>query len=465
MSTPHATPRRMARGTNKAPQTRRVRGRGDYDDLPPSRPASAAPRADVPGQLARIEKKLDQTLKPKPAASLGSGLGRLAGNFLGQGDLGASAGDAIQKWLGYGDYELVTNSLIPGKDTSKSSSIPTFSRDGRRGIRLTEREFLGDIVAGTAGAFNLQSFRINPADPATFPWLSTVACEFEEWEPLGIIFEYVPTSSDYNGSSQALGSVIMATDYDPTDSAYPNKFVMEQADYACSTRPSNGQRHGIECDLKERGVRSFYTAVSAPSVDLRLCDLGNFQIATQGSSSVSTLGELWVSYDIALYKKQLLGGQVGNSILCFASSSSNPTNADPCGFSSTTFTKAGTMSVTVSRSGPATLYSFPTNLVTGCYEVELTASAATGVSLTAGTIATNDATKLTLVATFTGGGTGTFASTNGAAVPLVSIRGAFRILASGAQITVADAALQYTGAPSSVQVRIMQIPDLPLPAR
>jgi hypothetical protein len=56
-------------------------------------------------------------------------------------------------------------------------------------------------------------------------------------------------------------------------------------------------------------------------------DLGNFQLATQGVSAAGvTLGELWVSYDITFYKKQLTGGVLGNDIFygyCYALNCSN----------------------------------------------------------------------------------------------------------------------------------------------
>jgi hypothetical protein len=58
---------------------------------------------------------------------------------------------------------------------------------------------------------------------ASFPWLSTIASAFEEWEPLGIVYEFVSTSAAYGGgANQALGAVAMVTDYDALDSAFTN---------------------------------------------------------------------------------------------------------------------------------------------------------------------------------------------------------------------------------------------------
>jgi hypothetical protein len=159
-------------------------------------------------------------------------------------------------------------------------------------------------VSGSS-LFTNQSFALNPTDVNTFPWLSKIADLFDQWEPHGIVFEFHTTSSTFNGTSQALGAVIMATDYDINDPAYPSKQIMENADYACSSVPSSNLLHGVECDPKERPLDVMYTTPRAGQ--LNFSTLGNFQIATAGCSTAgTTLGELWVSYDITFYKKQLV---------------------------------------------------------------------------------------------------------------------------------------------------------------
>jgi hypothetical protein len=172
-----------------------------------------------------------------------------------------------------------------------------------------EREYIGDIYSGPlvggSTAFDNRPFKINPTNALCFPWLSIIASQYDQWEPNGIVFEFVSTSSEYNGASQALGTVIMSTDYDILDAPYTTKQLAENADYACSTKPSQSLLHGIECDPRERPLPIMYThSESGPS---RFQDLGNFQLATVGCSvSDVSLGELWVSYDITFYKKQIV---------------------------------------------------------------------------------------------------------------------------------------------------------------
>jgi hypothetical protein len=297
----------------------KLRGRGDY----------TSDVANEPDLAKRLEKKIDHLerslVHATPTISKGASMaGRALGSLLGQGDLGALAGEQLSKLFGYGDYStrIKGNSLMAGVS---GNSVPKFQGDGKRGVRLTEREFIGNIVTGAlvsgSSLFTRQSFAITPEDQNTFPWLSRIAPLFDQWEPHGIVFEFHTTSSTFNGTSQALGAVIMATDYDVNDPLYPSKQVMENADYACSTVPSSNLLHGVECDPRERPLDVMYT--TPRPANLNFSTLGNFQIATQGMSTAgTTVGELWVSYDITFYKKQLVSSTVDNIFLSSTTASS-----------------------------------------------------------------------------------------------------------------------------------------------
>jgi len=80
---------------------------------------------------------------------------------------------------------------------------------------------------------------------------------------------------------------------------------MENADYSCSTKPSNSLIHGLECDPRERPTAILYTSTTN-GAPVTSTSLGKFGIATQGCSVANvTLGELWISYDLTFYKKQI----------------------------------------------------------------------------------------------------------------------------------------------------------------
>lgn len=267
---------------------RRLRGKGDYTEEIIKIPS--VPRR-IEAKIDHLEKMLNQS-KPSLKKSLG--------------ELGTLAGEGIAKLFGGGDYVIHTNSLMKGRYSS--ATPPKFSSQSR-GTRITEREFICDITSGTltAGSTNFSNLNlpIIPSNRTTFPWLSTIALQFDQWEPHGLVFYFKSSSSTFNGASQALGTVVMATDYDVTDPLYSSKQVMENSDYACSTKPSEDLVHGIECAAKERPTELLYTSVTTGQE--RLSTLGNFQIASLGCSAADIkLGELWVSYDISFYKKQLV---------------------------------------------------------------------------------------------------------------------------------------------------------------
>jgi hypothetical protein len=290
------TKKKTIRPKNKAA----FKGRGDYsaDILSIEKPL---PRLEA--KLDHLEKTLSQT--NNKTSSLSSTLGRSLGALVGQSDLGGSLGDlagkGLSKWFGKGDYNIKSNSLIHGD--MRQMQTAKFSSSGKRGTRIIEREFIGNVTASSVtGQFANNVYPINPLSRVTFPWLSGIATQYDQWEPDGIIFEYISTSSEFNGSSQALGAIIAATDYNSEDSIYTTKQQMENSDYACSTKTSSNLQHGIECDPSERPTLVLYTS----STVVNSSSLGNFQIASEGCSTASVkLGELWVTYDITFYKKQL----------------------------------------------------------------------------------------------------------------------------------------------------------------
>lgn len=227
---------------------------------------------------------------------------------------------------GSGDYTIKANS-ITGTDT-----VPMF---GGNSSRVKNKEFIKDISSSaTAGNFKIESFRINPADSNTFPWLSEVAEQFSEYRLHGLLFEYKTTSSDaLNSTNTALGTVIMATQYNSYEDDFTNKQFMENSTYACSAKPSCSLVHGIECSKFENPVNVMYLAAGVPGEgDLRMYDIGKFSIASTGLQGTSvTIGELWVTYDVELIKPR----EISPPDLLSHFALNQPSNASPLGASFT----------------------------------------------------------------------------------------------------------------------------------
>jgi hypothetical protein len=230
-------------------------------------------------------------------------LGKLAirsgGNYLGglaAGPMGSSFGDWIS---GNGDYAIASNSLLGG------NQIPTF-REGKRSIIVKHREYLTDILSSTG--FSVNAYALNPGLSATFPWLSSVAENFEQCRWHGLVFEFRSTAgSAIASTNNALGTVIQSTEYNVNKPQFTSKQQMEAYEFSCSAKPSESFLHPIECKPEETQTGLFNIRSGAVSgQELRMYDVGLYQIATLGmQASGIAIGELWVSYEVEFLKPVL----------------------------------------------------------------------------------------------------------------------------------------------------------------
>jgi len=269
--------RRTANAKRNPPKTvivEKIGGKGKYKSRPVvvAAPAAPAPASDYD--------------------SIGGKIGAFVGNGL-QG--------LIKRITGFGEYDIHSNTIM-----NRGGHPPEFITKGGS-VEVSHREYVCDITSSTA--FQLQAFPLNPGMPGTFPFISQLAVNFEEYEMMGLVFEFNSSSGDSVGTTNtALGTVIAATSYNPLAPLFANKREMESTLFVDSVKPSKSMLHPVECDpalnqFKNLKVRS---PLSDPGTDLDLYDMGNFQIATSGMQAASVIGELWVTYHIRLSKPRLV---------------------------------------------------------------------------------------------------------------------------------------------------------------
>lgn len=223
----------------------------------------------------------------------------------------------IKAITGKGDYYVSSNTLGTRGTALSSDAVPAF-RGSSRGVRVSHREYLGEVVASpNAGAFSNTSYSINPGLFYTFPWFSAFANQFDLWKPLGVVFCFKSESSEFGNASATLGTVIMASDYDVLDPPYASKIEMENSQWAVSAACTTNLLHPVECDVRRRSQEMLYTRSGAPPAtdSLRWYDLANFQVATVGCAANQVVGELWVTFDILLDRTQIFSGVAGKAIL------------------------------------------------------------------------------------------------------------------------------------------------------
>lgn len=262
------------------------------------------------------------------------GIGSKIGSAIGSG-LGAGAEHFVRWLTGFGDYEVKENVLLT------QDPPPMINESNKGGTLIRHREYLQDVITSpTTGAFKLDSYLINAANEKTFPFLHQCAMNYEQYSLEGMIFEFRSMSADaLNSTNTALGSVVMATNYDALDANFKQKSEMENYEFGNSCKPSVNMMHPIECAPRQTTLTELYTLNGAapPGADLRFYHWGNFQLATVGFQAASVnIGELWVTYQVRLLKPKLftaLGLEIGDAVI----SNSTYTNLLPLGSGTQTY--------------------------------------------------------------------------------------------------------------------------------
>jgi hypothetical protein len=255
-----------------------------------------APQQQMPRRKKREPlKQFARALARKGIVAGSSAIGTYLAGPAG-GAIGADAGRYLSKITGMGGYSVSANTLY------NSSAVPSF---GDTPMVVKHRAYLGDVTGSTL--FSATTYTINPGNVSTFPWLSTIAIRFQEYRLLGMVFEFIPTcATAVSSTNTALGTVIMATQYNPNEPVFTSKLDMENSAYACSSTPFAPLVHPIECDPSKvlsnaRFIRTATTNVK----EAQLYDWGNFTIATVGMQASNVIGELWISFHIELMLPRL----------------------------------------------------------------------------------------------------------------------------------------------------------------
>lgn len=259
---------------------------------PPARSTVAVAR--VKGEVEALRKQVAQmkTSNKSKLTPLGKGLIGV-GNAIG-GVFG------FNKIFGSGSYRMNRNSMW-----NTASQVP-FMHSENGGIRLRHREYVTDI--STTVNFTATKYQVNPGMSNLFPYLASIAQNFQEYKFHGLIFEYKSTASTAIASSTnlALGTVSMVAQYRADAPVPVSKQDLLNDMWSVDGRPSENIILPVECAPRENPLAIQYVRTSDTAVsDYKFYDLCNFVLATTGSQNPYVAGELWVSYDVEFFKPVL----------------------------------------------------------------------------------------------------------------------------------------------------------------
>jgi len=160
-------------------------------------------------------------------------------------------------------------------------------------IVFKHTEYVADLQGSVD--FDSRTLALNPGNEDVFPYLSNIAASFEYYKFRKLKLRYEPSCS-----TTTAGVVMLCIDYDASDSSPLGKtaFMMNQN----ATRCSSWSRSTMDLVAKANGAqvkRFVLNDAPPPNTDVKMYNLGNLFIATQGSTAVP-IGEIYVDYEVEL---------------------------------------------------------------------------------------------------------------------------------------------------------------------
>ena len=167
--------------------------------------------------------------------------------------------------------------------------------NGSRAFTVSHSEFLADLTAVDPG-FEVTSYSINPAQSATFPWLSSLARNFDQYRIKSLLVRFESAAPATEN-----GRVFMAFDYDPQDPVPASKG--EFMSYRGATSDAVWTSGSVSFNGPRLG-KAFYTRAGQVVGDVRLFDAANLLVSTSGVANGLLCGELYIDYTMELVNPQ-----------------------------------------------------------------------------------------------------------------------------------------------------------------
>jgi hypothetical protein len=306
--------RKPANPPKKRTQQKRKNGRVVVVDITPAQRAAKSRK-----NARRAQRRANSAKGIMPAVVGGQGgyfseNGGKLGSWIGNRG-GSALGSIVDSVFGLGAYNVKQNSLVSMDSVRYQPGGPPRVINAKKGEAtiFSHREFVSDVFSAAGedssgnAVFGLTSYSLNPGNSTLFPWLCLMAQGFQEYRVNGMLVELISESSTF-AQNLALGSVMLAADYNPIAMAPVNKISMLELEYSSSCKTSDNIIMPIECAMQNDSETHLFIALDEDymGTDARTFDLGTIYIATQGQPALSAkISELWVTYEIEMFKPKI----------------------------------------------------------------------------------------------------------------------------------------------------------------
>jgi hypothetical protein len=194
---------------------------------------------------------------------------------------------------------MSTSSAPSAISTRVASGRPQISQS-MRSSRVVQRELILASVAGST-AFTVQNFlHLNPGLSTVFPWLSTIAVNWEQYTCHKLRACWVPIAP-----TSTQGDILLSPNYDSSD-PQPTTETQAANTYG-ATSSSCWQPFCIEFDQKAMmglGPRR-YVRNCAVAGDLKTFDVGTLAVCSVNETGTSAVGKLYFEYDFEFFIPQM----------------------------------------------------------------------------------------------------------------------------------------------------------------
>lgn len=148
----------------------------------------------------------------------------------GKGLLKGGAHSLINKLFGEGDYNMVNGQGIHPERTIKEHNtiidgVPSVSADAYDLTRTVVQhcEMLGEVAA--TEDFTSTKYALNPGLPGTFPWLSPIANQYQQYRLKACIFEFRSMATGF-AEQTSLGQLAFASNYNADATPFTDFITM-----------------------------------------------------------------------------------------------------------------------------------------------------------------------------------------------------------------------------------------------